>query len=80
MVTCGLMSDRIWRYGTRQTDVPCPGCGEGTLHVVVGCLSASVGCHDCRAAFTLSELAEKLAPDEFARLEEAVGDRTSDRV
>jgi hypothetical protein len=80
VVTCGLMSFRIRRYGNRQTDVPCPGCSEGTLYVIVSCMSTSVTCRDCHAAYTLSELSDRLAPDEFARLEEAVGDRTSDRV
>ena len=68
------------RLGTRDTQVTCPSCGQGTLHVIVGCMSASVACRDCHAAFTLADLSERLAPDDFSRLAEAVGDRTSDRV
>ncbi len=71
---------RARRIGSRDTDVRCPGCEEGTLYVIVGCMSASVTCRDCHAAYTLAELSGTLAPEEFARLAEAVGDRTSDRV
>ncbi|MBW2262856.1 MAG: hypothetical protein JRG91_12845 [Deltaproteobacteria bacterium] len=74
------MSGRERRYGSRETDVGCPGCGEGTLHVIVSCMSAKVTCPDCHAAFTLSELSGRLAPEDFSRLADVVGDRTSDRV
>ena len=80
VVVSGLMSWRKRRYGSRETDVGCPGCGTGMLHVIVSCTSATVTCRDCHAAFTLGELSERLAPDDFTRLADVVGDRMSDRV
>ena len=80
MVGSSLMIGQVRRYGSRETDVGCPGCGEGTLYVIVSCMSTTVTCRDCHAAFTLGELCEMLAPDDFTRLADVVGDRTSDRV
>ena len=56
MVGSSFMIGRVRRYGSRETDVGCPGCGEGTLYVIVSCMSAAVTCRDCHAAFTLGEL------------------------
>lgn len=70
----------LFGFKARDTQVPCPSCGDGTLLSRRSCLQVIFTCGHCERTFLLAELSRRLDDDAFAVLAEVVGDRFSDRV
>ncbi|MBT3219513.1 MAG: hypothetical protein HN348_10510 [Proteobacteria bacterium] len=64
----------------RDSEVPCPRCGQTNLQVRVSCRRTQVSCPSCKTDFDLATLFGELDDNSAMALADAMGDRPSDRI
>jgi len=68
------------RTAAPDSGVVCPRCQAATLVIHLSCLSTRFTCPRCHHSFTLDEITRFLGTEEFERIEQILGERSSDRL